>query len=322
MRDVYLEDGMWTSLPADLPIPTETPLRRFYLNGNQFTDLPDFTGMVWADGAKIKIRNNYLTFEDIEPNMWIADVDTVSAFEYSPQEMIGEDMYVFAESGSAVTMESKIGGGDATVYTWVMGVDNVVGDMMDYTIDAYDPATQSGTYYCLGQNANVPGLDIMTGKKMLWESDVAQDSLALVALYNDCNGAGWGDDYANWTTDSVNNWTGVTVEEIGGARRVTSVAFKNMTLTGTLPAELGNMTEMAGKIELIDQVGLTGEFPAFIWNWTKVERLQIKFCGFTSIDVTGIEAMVNLYEFNTQATPFEGELSYLFLHRRHSGDSI
>lgn len=308
MRDVYLENGMWTSLPADFPIPTDTPLRRFYLNGNQFTDLPDLTGMVWADGAKIKIRNNYLSFEDIEPNMWIADVDTVSAFEYSPQEMIGDDMYVYAESGSVVTMESNIGGGDATIYTWIMGADNVVGDMMDYTIDVYDPATHSGTYYCLGQNANVPGLDIMTGKMMLWENAIAPDSLALVALYNDCNGAGWGDDYANWLTDSLDNWTGVTVSDVEGARRVTSVAFKNMTLTGTLPVELGNMTEMSGKVEFNEQSGLTGEFPALFWNWTKVERLQIKRCGFTSIDVTGIDQMVNLYEINTQATPFEGEI--------------
>ncbi|MDX2430444.1 MAG: T9SS type A sorting domain-containing protein, partial [Bacteroides sp.] len=237
-----------------------------------------------------------------------------SAFEYSPQENTSDDMYVYAESGSAVTMESNIGGGDATVYTWIMGADNVVGDMMDYTIDAYDPATHSGTYYCLGQNSNVPGLDIMTGKMMLWENSLAPDSLALVALYDDCGGAAWGDDYANWMTDSLSNWTGVTVSWVlneamtDSAMRVTQVAFKNMTLTGTLPAELGNMTEMSGKIEMLDQAGLTGEFPAFFWNWTKVERMQIKHCGFTSIDVTGIEMMVNLYEFNTQATPFEGEI--------------
>jgi hypothetical protein len=308
MRDVYLEDGMWTSLPADMPIPTPTPLRRFYINGNQFTEFPDLTGMVWAEGSKIKIRNNYLTFEDIEPNMWIADVDTVSSFEYSPQENTSDDMYVYAESGSTVTLESNIGGGDATVYTWIMGTDNVVGDMMDYTIDVYDPATHSGTYYCLGQNPNVPGLDIMTGKMMLWENSLAPDSLALVALYNDCGGANWGDGFASWLTDSLDNWENVTVSDVDGVRRVTHVEFSTMTLSGTLPETLGNITEMSGKIQMNDQPGLTGEVPAFIWNWTKVERMQIKFCGFTSIDVTGMDQMVNLYEFNTQGTPFEGEI--------------
>jgi len=138
--------------------------------------------------------------------------------------------------------------------------------------------------------------------------NLENDSLALVALYNDCNGVGWGDDYANWSTDSIHKWTGVTVADVEGAMRVTGVAFKNMTLTGTLPAALGGLTEMSGKIEFNEQAGLSGEFPALFWNWTKVERLQIKRCGFTSIDVTGIEAMVNLYEFNTQATPFAGEI--------------
>ncbi len=314
MRDVYLENGMWSSLPADLPIPTTTPLRRFYLNGNQFTDLPDLTGMVWAEGTKIKIRNNYLTFEDIEPNMPIGGDANVSAFEYSPQENIGDDMYVYAESGSEVTLESNIGGSEATIYSWIMGVDNLVGATKDYTIDAYDPAAHSGTYFGLAQNPNVPGLDIVTGKKMLWENSIAPDSLALVALYNDCNGAGWGDGFASWLTDSLDNWEDVTVSwvknEAGtdSVRRVTHVEFSNMTLTGTLPDALGDITQMSGKIQLNKQIGLTGEFPAFIWNWTMVERMQIKECGFTSIDVTGIENMVNLYEFNTQETPFEGEI--------------
>jgi hypothetical protein len=314
MRDVYLEDGMWTSLPADMPIPTPTPLRRFYINGNQFTDLPDLTGMVWAEGAKIKIRNNYLTFEDIEPNMWIGDDANVGGFEYSPQEKIGEDKYIYGEEGSPVTFESNIEGSEATVYSWIMGVDEVLGDTKDFTIDAYDPATHSGSYFCLAQNPNVPGLDLLTGKFMLWESSIAPDSLALVALYNDCNGAGWGEGYEGWLTDSLDKWKDVTVSWVknedgtDSTRRVTHVEFSGMTLTGTLPEALGNITEMSGKIQLNNQIGLTGEFPAFIWNWTKVERMQIKFCGFTSIDVSGIENMVNLYEFNTQETPFEGEI--------------
>ncbi len=314
MRDVYLEDGMWTSLPADLPIPTPTPLRRFYINGNDFEDLPDLTGMVWASGAKIKIRNNYLTFEDIEPNMWIADVDTVSAFEYSPQETIGDDMFVYADAGSPVTLESTIGGSATSVFSWIKGADEIVGDTVDLSIMSFDPATQSGHYFCLAQDPSVPGLDIMSGMKMLYENELAQDSLALVALYNDCNGTGWGEGFPSWLSDTLDNWEDVTVSwvknEAGtdSSRRVIHVNFKNMILTGTLPGELGNLTEMSGKIELHNQEGLTGEFPAFIWNWVKVERMQIKFCGFSSIDVTGLDKMVNLYEFNTQDTPFEGEI--------------
>jgi hypothetical protein len=191
MRDLYLEDGMWSSLPADLPIPTPTPLRRFYINGNQFTDLPDLTGMVWASGTNVKIRNNYLTFEDIEPNMWIKGDANISTFEYSPQETIGKDMIVYAGAGSEVTLMSNIEETASTVYTWIKGEDEVVGDTKDLTIASFDPATQSGSYFCLVQSSAVPGLDIMTGKKMLYENATAQDSIALVALYNECGGTNW-----------------------------------------------------------------------------------------------------------------------------------
>ena len=66
------------------------------------------------------------------------------------------------------------------------------------------------------------------------------------------------------------------------------------------------MNEMSGKIEFRDDEELTGELPAFLWNWTKVERFQVKFCGYTSMDVTGMENMVNLTEFNSENTPIGG----------------
>ena len=118
MRDVYMEDGKWSSLPAAMPIPTPTPLRRFYLNGNQFTSLPDLSAMVWADGAKIKIRNNFLTFDDIIPNIGIKDDSKVSAFEYSPQGPIGTDQTINVNAGQAITLESAIDDTESNVYAW------------------------------------------------------------------------------------------------------------------------------------------------------------------------------------------------------------
>ena len=307
MRDIYLEDGMWSSLPDGLTLPTPTPIRRFYLNGNQFTDLPDLSGMVWASGAKIKISNNALTFEDVEPNMWIATDANVDAFEYSPQqESIGDDVYVYAAAGSEVILQSNIEASSSTVYVWIKA-DEQVGDTENLTLDSFDPATQSGTYYCIVQNSAVPGLEFKTGMSMVYENVTAQDSLALVALYNECGGEN-GSGYDNWLEGPLSTWQNVTVSEVDGVDRVTHVEFKYMTVTGALPSVLGNLTEMSGKIQLHNKTELTGEFPAFIWNWTKVEILQIKYCGYSSIDVTGIEKMVNLTEFNTQGTPFEGEI--------------
>ncbi|MGQ1947533.1 T9SS type A sorting domain-containing protein [Geofilum sp. OHC36d9] len=140
------------------------------------------------------------------------------------------------------------------------------------------------------------------------------DSIALVALYDQCGGENWGDGFSNWKTEKVENWENVTTSVFdaedgsGAIRRVTHISFKDLNLSGTLPNELGGLTEMSGKIELNDQPGLTGQLPSFLWNWTKVERFQVKNSGFTSMDASGLEKMVNLYEFNTEGTKFCGSI--------------
>ena len=126
------------------------------------------------------------------------------------------------------------------------------------------------------------------------------DSLALVDLYNDCGGTNWVG-FDNWLNGPISTWEEVTIDPT--LNRVSHVGFKNMDLTGSLPASLGNMDEMSGKIEFHDDKGLTGTFPAFIWNWTKIDRFQLKRSGITAIDTTGLSNLVNLTEFNTEANP-------------------
>jgi hypothetical protein len=316
MRDVYLHECAWSSLPADLPIPTITPLKRLYLNNNEITNLPDLTGMLWhVDGAKIAINNNMLTFEDIEPNMAIATAPNVSSFTISPQATVGEDATVYAFAGSTVTIESNIDNSPNNIYNWFLNsIDNgPVADTKDLVLTAFDTATQSGSYFCIAQNANVPGLDITTALTTVMIAPIVSDSLALVALYNECGGANWVG-FETWLTGPIATWKDVTVADVNGVQRVTNVLFKNMTLTGVLPEDLANLTEMSGKIELNNQPGLTGTVPAFIWTWTKVTQVQIKFCNYTAFDLTGIENMLLLKEINTQGTPFTGEIPVEFFN--------
>lgn len=141
------------------------------------------------------------------------------------------------------------------------------------------------------------------GMNPLAAQDLQSDSLALVDLYNDCGGTEWVG-FDTWLNGPISTWEKVTVDS--AMQRVTNVEFKEMVLSGTLPASLGNMDEMSGKIEFRDDTGLTGTLPAFLWNWTKVERFQIKFSGYTSIDTTGMSNMVNLTEFNSEGTPITG----------------
>ncbi|MCH7676239.1 hypothetical protein IH879_14990 [candidate division KSB1 bacterium] len=60
----------------------------------------------------------------------------------------------------------------------------------------------------------------------------AQDSLALVALYDSTDGANWTDN-TRWLTASVSTWFGVTVS--GG--RVTDVSLSSNNLNGHIPQD-------------------------------------------------------------------------------------
>lgn len=63
---------------------------------------------------------------------------------------------------------------------------------------------------------------------------------ALVALYNSTNGPGW-TNHTNWlVTNTPSDWYGVIVE--GG--HVTRLSLFNNLLTGSIPAELGNLSNL------------------------------------------------------------------------------
>ena len=72
------------------------------------------------------------------------------------------------------------------------------------------------------------------------EGSEASDMAALMALYNSAGGANW-TDKTNWdSAQSLNTWYGVTTS--GG--RVTNLDLSANNLAGTLPAELGGLTQL------------------------------------------------------------------------------
>ena len=112
-----------------------------------------------------------------------------------------------------------------------------------------------------------------------------QDSLALVALYNSTDGANWDPDcnFA-WLTFPVDQWYGIAVD----SGRVTQIFlaigpppfFNNCGLNGTIPPEIGNLTELK-ELNLSNNINLTGNIPAEIGNLTQLEYLSISNCNLT-----------------------------------------
>ena len=62
-----------------------------------------------------------------------------------------------------------------------------------------------------------------------------------MALYNATDGANW-DDNDNWLSDKpIGEWYGITTNDSG---RVTKLQLGNNRLVGTLPTELGSLSDL------------------------------------------------------------------------------
>lgn len=98
------------------------------LNNNQFTDLSVITPFLSAADVSfnelvtlgdltgnnlktLKVENNNLTFEDLEPNVPIPE------FTYSPQDSVESKQSMLVELGTSETLASTTAG-SANVYQW------------------------------------------------------------------------------------------------------------------------------------------------------------------------------------------------------------
>ena len=98
----------------------------------------------------------------------------------------------------------------------------------------------------------------------------ASDRDALIALYHATGGASWKNS-GGWLGDgSLSSWYGVITDANG---RVTSLALPDNGLTGTLPRELGDLSNL-GAIYLYWNAGLMGPLPPEMERLTGLGRLD------------------------------------------------
>ena len=92
---------------------------------------------------------------------------------------------------------------------------------------------------------------------------------ALVALYQSTNGAGWAHN-DNWLiTNTVENWYGITIS----SGHIDEIAFWYNNLNGSIPAELGNLSNLAYLNLGSNQ--LSGSIPAELGNLSNLEYLDL-----------------------------------------------
>ena len=99
---------------------------------------------------------------------------------------------------------------------------------------------------------------------------VATDKTALVALYNATGDSSWTTS-TNWSSDQqLSSWHGVTTNSDG---RVTELDLNGNGLNGTLPAALGNLSELQ-HLDL-GANNLSGALPSALTDLTNLEELLL-----------------------------------------------
>lgn len=137
-----------------------TRLRGLQLADNAIEDLPDLSCLPQLDDLHVQF--NRLTFEDLEPNMGVAQ-----HFFYEPQAPIGEARTDTVAMGAAHTLSYDVGG-EHNVYQWYVGPDPIDGATTDtYVIEAAELG-DTGYYQLTITNTVVPDLTLNTYPVLVW----------------------------------------------------------------------------------------------------------------------------------------------------------
>ncbi len=271
-------------------------LRLCYLDNNLLQDLPDLSGM--TNISTFYVQNNRLTFEDLETNSQTFG----SSFSYLFQDSVGDVVFTTIEEGDSYTMSVSVGG-TANYYQWFKN-DTLINGATDSVYSIASAAVEDGgTYICRIRNTIATALTLYSRPiHVSVISALAQDSLALVALYDSTNGDNW-THKDNWLTDQpVSTWYGVKV--ING--RVQEIELTSNNLEGPLPNELGKMTELT-KFNFANNK-LSGHLPDSLVN-----LVHLRFMGLQKNRMSGeipawIDQLTSLTLLVLAQNNFSGEI--------------
>jgi Leucine-rich repeat (LRR) protein len=143
----------------------------------------------------------------------------------------------------------------------------------------------------------------IVGKDALSQPQILEsDSLALVALYESTGGESWSRS-GGWFEGPIEfqTWTGVGIDTIDGNLRVTGIFLTNNNMTGELPDEIGNLSELRDL--RLDDNNLSGIIPSALGNASKLEDMQLRRNQLTGIgDLSGL---TNLVQIHIGENPYE-----------------
>ncbi|WP_417874072.1 leucine-rich repeat domain-containing protein [Xanthomarina gelatinilytica] len=282
-----------------------------YVSNNFLTDLPDYTASTLFRIKTLDVSNNnipFAVFERIPSLDNIAKVleDNVATLTYSPQNKINEEENIVFEEGTNVSFSVTGLSSTNNTYQWFNNSASITGaTSATYQITSASLA-DAGTYYCEIQNSSVPNLILKRNNIVYRTVESINDKNALIAFYNATDGANWTDP---WDLNAdISTWKGVTTNVNG---RVTELNHEQRKLNGTLPDDIGNLTELT-KLTLIGvdpTRNLTGSIPSTICNLTKLENIKISQLDLNGVIPSCLFTITTLKSVNIQGQAYDSRLT-------------
>ncbi len=265
--EIYSQDvtnynlGDWTEIFFDTPVSIDAS---DYLWFGLYVNMPVAGAFMGVDeGPAVNgYGNNYRMpggnwYQDFDAN-WNLQIQ-IDGSQKETKDLLGYNIY-----RNDVTVNSEL-------VTNTSYVDENVGNGIHsyYVTAVYDDGESDPS--------NTVQVDISNTYVM------EQDSLALVDLYNNCNGPNWTWN-ENWLVTPVVEWQNVTV--VGD--RVTDLFMSNNNLTGDIPESFGNLTA------LVDFHATSNSITSIPETFGNLESLEVCWLGFDN-EITSLpESFGNL----------------------------
>ena len=153
------------------------------------------------------------------------------------------------------------------------------------------------------QNVTDNDFDVLVSAGVAVCAGIQTDRGALTALYHATGGPSWIND-ANWLSDApLSEWAGVTTD---GDARVTGLYLGLNRLTGEIPEELGQLTNLT-YLDL-NRNGLTGEIPEELGQLTNLTYLDLNRNRLTGEIPEELGQLTNLTELSLGDNRLTGEI--------------
>ena len=259
------------------------------LSNNMLKDgIPDFTSN--TNLSNLYISNNNYTFGDFEDEF--TTYQSIENFFYTPQKQLDPKPNVLTTIGEEVSVAAEVSGNQNNYFWYKRNIDgggSLVSNEETLELTIVSQA-DFGSYWLEVTNDIVLGLLLRTPNFTVGQSTISNpDYDSLLALYNSTNGDNWTIN-TNWldTAKPLSEWYGLTLTN----NRVSSLNLGNNNLTGTLPVEIGNFSELT-YLGLWSNT-ITGTIPAEIGNLSKLTELDLSPNTFTGTIPSEIGNLTNL----------------------------